>query len=120
MNKHIKEFVCRCLTCQQVKAEHQRPAGLLQPLEVVEWKWEHITMDFVTHLPQTSQGHDTVCVIVDWLTKSTHFLVVQMTFTMKEFYRLYIQEILQLHGILVSIVSDRDPRFTNHLWKSVQ
>ena len=54
MKKHVEEFVRRCLTRQQVKSEHQRPAGLLQPLKVVEWKWEHIIMDFVTHLPQTS------------------------------------------------------------------
>ena len=58
MKIHIGNFVRRCLTCQQVKAEHQKPAGLLQPLEVVEWKWEHVTMDFVTHLPRTQQRHD--------------------------------------------------------------
>ena len=82
INRHIGDFVRRCLTCQQIKVEHQRPAGLLQPLEVAEWKWEHITMDFVTYLPRTSQKHDVVWVIVDQLTKSTHFLVVRMTFTL--------------------------------------
>ena len=65
MKKHVGNFVRRCLTCQQVKAEHQKPAGLLQPLEVAEWKWEHVTMDFVTHLPSTPQRHDEVWVIVD-------------------------------------------------------
>ena len=85
MKKHIGDFVRRCLTCQQVKAEHQRLAGLLQPLEVVEWKWKHVTMDFVTHLPQTSRGDEVVWVIVDRLTKSTHFLAVPMTFTLEEF-----------------------------------
>ena len=65
MKKHVREFVRRCLMCQQVKAKHHRPAGLLQALEVVEWKWEHIMIDFVTHLPRTSQGHDAVWVIVD-------------------------------------------------------
>ena len=65
MKKHVGDFVRRCLTCQQVKAEHQRPAGLLQPLEVTEWKSEYIMMDFVTHLPLISRGHDTVWVIVD-------------------------------------------------------
>ena len=58
MKRHVGDFVRRCLTCQQVKAEHQKPAGLLQPLEVAEWKWEHVTMDFVTHLPRTQQNHD--------------------------------------------------------------
>ena len=101
---------------QQVKAEHQKPTGLLQPLEVVEWKWEHVTMDFVTHLLRTPQGHDAVWVIVDRLTKSAHFLAMQMTFTLERFCRLYIREIVQLHGVPVSIVSDRDPRFTMHFW----
>ena len=105
-------FFQRCLTCQQIKAKHQRPTGLLHPFEVAEWKWEHITMDFMTHLPQTSRKHDAVWVIVDRLTKSAHFLVVRMTFTLEEFCKLYIREIVQLHGVLVSIVSDRDPRFT--------
>ena len=76
MKRHVGDFVRRCLTCQQVKSKHQKPAGLLQPLEMAEWKWEHITMDFVTYLPQTPQGHDAVWVIVDRLTKSAHFLAV--------------------------------------------
>ena len=71
-------------------------------------------MDFVTHLPRTSQRHDVVWVIVDRLTKSAHFLAVQMTFTLEEFCRLYIREIFRLHGVLVSIVSDKDPRFMTH------
>ena len=90
MKRHVGDFVRRCLTCQQVKAEHQKPAGLLQPLEVAEWKWEHVTMDFVTHLPRTQQKHDTVWVIVDRLTKSVHFLAVRMTFALERFCRLYI------------------------------
>ena len=112
MKQQVGNFVCRFLTCQQVKAEHHRPTGLLQPLVVAEWKWEYITMDFVNHLPQTSRGHDAVWVIVDRLTKSAHFLAVQMTFTLEAFCRLYIREIIRLHGALVSIVSDWDPWFT--------
>ena len=80
----------------------------------------HITMDFVTHLPRTSRKHDVLWVIVDRLTKSTRFLAMRMTSTIEEFYRLYILEIVRLHGVLVSIVSDRDPRFTAHFWKSFQ
>ena len=75
-------------------------------------------MDFVTHLPRTSRKHDAVWVIVDRLTKSTHFLAVRMTFTLEDFYRLYIREIVRLHGVPISIVSDRDPRFTVQFWKS--
>ena len=77
-------------------------------------------MDFVTHLPWTQRRHDVVWVIVDRLTKSTHFLAVRMTFTLEEFCQLYIREIVRLHGVSVSIISDRDPRFTAHFWKSFQ
>ena len=77
-------------------------------------------MDFVTPLPQTPRRHDAVWVTVDRLIKSKHFLVVRMTFTLEEFYLLYIREIVWLHGVPVSIVSDRDPRFTTHFWKSFQ
>ena len=114
MKRHVGDFVRRCLMCQQVKVEHQRLARLLQPLEVAEWKWEHITMDFVTHLPRTSRKHNAVWVIVDRLTKLAHFMVVRMTFTLEELCRLYIQEIVRLHGVLVSIVSNQDPRFMAH------
>ena len=102
------------------KAEHQKPADLLQSLEVAEWKWKHVTMDFVTHLPCTPRRHDALWVIMDRLTKSAHFLVVQMTFTLEEFYRLYIRDIVWLHGVLVSLVLDGDLRFMAHFWKSFQ
>ena len=120
MKRHVGDFVRRCLTCQHIKAEHQKLVGLLQPLEVAEWKWEHITMDFMTHLPWTPQGHDAVWVIADRPTKSTHFLAVRMTFTLERFCWLYILEIVWLHGVPVSIVTDRDPRFTTHFWKCFQ
>ena len=83
MKRQVGDFVRRCLICQQVKDEQQRPTGLVQPLEVAEWKLEHVTMDFVTHLPRTSHRHDAVWVLVDRLTKSTHFLAVRMTFTLE-------------------------------------
>ena len=120
MKRHFGDFDRRCLTCQQIKVEHQKPARLLQPLEVAEWKWEHVKMDFVTHLPRTPRRHDAVWVIVDRLMKSAHFLVVRMTFTLEEFCWLYIREIVRLHGVPVSIVSDRDSRFIAHFWKSFQ
>ena len=77
-------------------------------------------MDFLTHLPWTSRRHDAVWVIVDRLTKSAHFLAMRMSFTLKEFCRLYVREIFRLHGVPVSIVSNRDPRFTTRFWKSFQ
>ena len=76
-------------------------------------------IDFVTHLPWTSWRNDAVWVIVDRLTKSAHFLAVQMAFTLEEFYRLYIREIVRLHGVPVSIILNRDPKLTAHFWKSL-
>ena len=94
MQQQFEDFVRRCLTYHHVKAEHQKLTGLLQPLEVAKWKWEHVTMDFVTHFPRTQRRHDVVWVIVDRLTKSAHFLAVQMAFTLEEFYWVYIREIV--------------------------
>ncbi|GAB2298030.1 hypothetical protein Dimus_038505 [Dionaea muscipula] len=118
MKRQIAEFVSQCLTCQQVKVEHQRPAGKLQPLPIPEWKWENITMDFVTGLPVTRNGHDAVWVIVDRLTKSAHFLPIKVTFSLERLARLYMREIVRLHGAPVSIVSDRDPRFVSKFWRA--
>ena len=77
-------------------------------------------MDFVTHFPQTPPRHNAVWVIVDQFIKLAHFLAVRMTFTLEEFCRLYARENFRLHGVLVSIVSDRDPKFTTHFWKRFQ
>ncbi|GKF11800.1 putative reverse transcriptase domain-containing protein, partial [Tanacetum coccineum] len=74
MKKDIAKYVSKCLTCLKVKAEHQRPSGLLQQPEIPVWKWEGIAMDFMTKLPRTSSRHDTIWVIVDRLTKSAQFL----------------------------------------------
>ncbi|WRX11507.1 Integrase zinc-binding domain - like 8 [Theobroma cacao] len=111
MKRDVAEFVAKCLVCQQVKAEHQRPIGTLQSLPIPEWKWEHVTMDFVLGLPRTQKGKDAIWVIVDWLTKSAHFLVVHSTYSIEKLAQLYIDEIVRLHGVPVSIVSDRDLRF---------
>ncbi|KAL0329277.1 UNVERIFIED_CONTAM: Transposon Ty3-G Gag-Pol polyprotein [Sesamum radiatum] len=78
MKKDVAEFVAKCMTCQQVKAEHQAPAGKLRPLSISEWKWEKITMDFVVGLPRTLRKHDAIWVIVDRLTKSAHFLPIRL------------------------------------------
>ena len=88
--------------------EHQRPAGFLQPLPIPEWKWEDITMDFVTGLPRTPTGKDAIWVIVDRLTRSAHFLAIRVDFSLERLARLYINEIVRLHGAPVSIVFDRD------------
>ena len=113
MKKNVANFVSRCLVCQQVKAKHQKPLETLYPLPILEWKWEHITMDFVVDLPRTQVNYDAIWVIVDRLTKSAHFLAIQNNFSLDKLYKLYINEIVKLHGVSVSIVSDRDPRFTS-------
>ena len=115
MKRDIAQFVAQCLVCQQVKAEHQRPAGSLQPLAILEWKWEHITMDFVIGLPRTLGGNNAIWVIVDRLTKSAHFLPMKVNFSLDRLASLYVKEIVRMHGVPVSIVSDRDPRFTSLL-----
>jgi hypothetical protein len=120
MKREIAQFVSRCLVCQQVKAEHQKQMGTLQPLLISEWKWEHITMDFVSGLPRTTRKHDAVWVVVDKLTKSAHFIPIRMTESLESLAQLYIREIVRLHGVLISIVSDKDPKFTTRFWKSLQ
>ena len=120
MKRDIADFVSRCLTCQKVKIEHQKPSGSLQPLPIPEWKWENIAMDFVTGLPRTQSGCDTIWVIVDRLTKSAHFLPTKIDYPLEKLAQLYIQEIVRLHGTPASIVSDRDPRFTSRFWGAFQ
>ncbi|KAD2392916.1 hypothetical protein E3N88_39893 [Mikania micrantha] len=117
MKFNVMQYVNKCLTCAQVKAEHQKPYGYVQPLEVPEWKWEHITMDFITKLPLTAKRHDTIWVIVDRLTKSAHFLPIRETYTSEKLSELFVKEIITRHGVPVSIVSDRDTRFVSRFWK---
>ena len=90
MKREVAEYVARCYTCQQVKGEHQRPAGPLQPLPVAEWKWDHITMDFMSGLPRMSKGQNLVWVIMDCSTKAVHFLAVKTTGPLTTLSRRYI------------------------------
>ena len=104
MKRDVSEFVTKCLVCQRVKTEHQVPSGLLQPIRILEWKWDRITMDFVVGLPLTGRRHDSVWVVVDQLTKSAHFLPVRTDYSLDKLAELYIKEIVRLHGIPVSII----------------
>ena len=113
MKKDVAEFVSRYLICQQVKAEHQKPTGLLQSLPIPQWKWEKITMDFVVGLSCCQSGYDVIWVIVGRLKKSAHFLPMKNSDSIEKLAELYVKEIVRLHSTLVSIVSDRDPRFTS-------
>ncbi|GJR08091.1 putative nucleotidyltransferase, ribonuclease H [Tanacetum coccineum] len=120
MKRDVATFVSKCLTCQQVKIEHQRASGLLQPLEIPVWKWDEISMDFVTGLPRTQRKHDAIWVVVDRLTKSAHFLPIRKDYPVSKIAEMFQQEIIRLHGTPSAIVSDRDPRFTSHFWKGLQ
>ncbi|GJX83129.1 putative reverse transcriptase domain-containing protein [Tanacetum coccineum] len=118
MKAEIATYVSKCLTCAKVKIEYQKPSGLLVQPEIPKWKWENITMDFVTKLPRTAAGQDTIWVIVDRLTKSTHFLPMRER-NVEKLTRQYLKEVVSKHGVPVSIISDRDGKFTSHFWKSL-
>ncbi|GJW07346.1 putative reverse transcriptase domain-containing protein [Tanacetum coccineum] len=109
-----------CLTCEKVKAEHPKPSGLLQQPEIPVWKWERIIMFFISGLPRTPSGYDTVWVIVDRLTKSAYFLPTKKTDTMEKLTQLYLKEIVCRHGVPISIILDRDSHFTSRFWRSLQ
>ncbi|GKC41604.1 putative reverse transcriptase domain-containing protein [Tanacetum coccineum] len=110
----------RCLTCAKVKAEHQKPSGLLQQPEIPVWKWERITMDFISKLLRTPSGYDSMWVIVDRLTKSAHFISMNEKNKMEKLTRLYLKEIVCRYGVPMLIISDQDPRFTSRFWRSIQ
>jgi hypothetical protein len=116
MKRDVAAHVALCDTCHRVKAEHQRPAGLLQPLKVPEWKWEEIGMDFIVGLPRTRVGYDSICVIVDRLTKVAHFILVKTTYTRAKLAELYMSRIVCLHRVPKKIVSDRGTQFTSCFW----
>ncbi|GKD87169.1 putative reverse transcriptase domain-containing protein [Tanacetum coccineum] len=120
MKDGITTYVSKCLTCARVKAEHQRPSGLLVQPTIPKWKWDNIIMDFITKLPKLSHGFDTIWVIVDRLTKSTHFLPIRENEPLDNVARLYLNRIVARHGISASIICDRDGRFTSSFWKSFQ
>ncbi|KAI3712432.1 hypothetical protein L1987_70988 [Smallanthus sonchifolius] len=120
MKKDIALYVAKCLTCSKVKAEHQRPSGLLEQPEIPVWKWENLAMDFITKLPRTSSGYDSIWVIIDRLTKSAHFLPIREDYRVKKLARIYIDEIVSRHGVPLNIISDRDARFTSQFWQSLQ
>ncbi|CAJ2645709.1 unnamed protein product [Trifolium pratense] len=120
MKRQISEFVYACLVCQKSKIEHQKPSGLLQPLFIPEWKWDSIAMDFVGGLPKTTKGYEVIWVVVDRLTKCAHFIAIKKGTLVPKLAEIYVEQIVKLHGIPSSIVSDRDPRFTSRFWESLQ
>ncbi|GJW46826.1 putative reverse transcriptase domain-containing protein [Tanacetum coccineum] len=120
MKADIATYVSKCLTCAKVTAEHQRPSGLLVQPQTPQWKWDNITMDFITKHPKSSQGYDTIWVLVDRLTKSAIFVPMRETDPMERLARMYLKEVVTRHGIPVSIICDRDPRYASNFWRLLQ
>jgi hypothetical protein len=102
-----------------VKVEHQHPAGLLQPLPVPEWKWETISLDFITGFPRTQKQNDSIMVVIDNLSKFAHFIPVKSTFKAINITEIFMKEIFRLHGIPKMVISDRDVKFTSTFWKEL-
>ena len=115
----IRDFIQGCSVCQQEKAVHRVPAGLLQPLKLPEQKWADISMDFIMGLPRSEQRNDGILTVVDRATKMVHLVPVQQTIGAAETARLFWEKIGRLHGIPRSIVSDRDPRFVSKFWREL-
>ena len=120
MKRDIEEFVSKCPNCQQVKVEHQKPGGMTQEIDIPTWKWDVINMDFITGIPCTHRQNDSLWVIVDRMTQSSYFLAVKTTDSVEDYDKIYINEIVRLHGVPLSIISDKGPQFTSHFWKSLK
>ena len=112
MKSEVAEYLAKCMECQLVKAEHQHPAGLSQPLPILEWKWEVISLDFTTGLPKNVKQNDSIMVVVDKLSKAAHFIPVKSTYKAVNIAEIFMKEIFRLHGIPKMVISDRDAKFT--------
>jgi hypothetical protein len=114
MKMEIAGYVARCDSCHRIKAEHQRLAGLLQPLQIPQCKWDEIGMDFIVGLPCHRAGYDSIWLVVDRLTKAAHFIPVNTTYNSAVLAELYMSRIVCLHGVPKKIVSNRGTQFTSH------
>jgi hypothetical protein len=119
MKRDVTEYIALCDTCQRVKAEHQRLARLLQPLKILEWKWEEIGIDFIVGLPRTQAGYDSIWVTVDRLIKVAHFILVKTTYSGAKLAELYMSRIVCLQGVPKKIMSDRGSQFTSKFWEKL-
>src|SRR3954466_5148678 len=119
LKREIAGYIATCDVCQRVKAEHQRPAGLLQPLPIPDWKWDEIGMDFITGLTRTRSGYDSIWVVVDRLTKVAHFIPVKTTYDSAKLAKIYMSMIVCLHGVPSKVVSDRGTQFTSRFWRQL-
>jgi hypothetical protein len=119
MKKEVANYIVNCLECQKVKTEHRHPAGMLQSLPILEWKWELVTIDFITKLPKTMKHHDSIIVVVEKSKKTTHFIHVKTTHKETNIAEIYMKEVVRLHGVPKAIVLERDPNFTSNFRKGL-
>ncbi len=119
MQEDIKKYISSCLSCQSNKPSNQVPMGLLQPLAIPESKWSQVSMDLITQLPKSRSGFDAIFVVVDKLTKMVHFVPTHTSVSAPQLAQVFFKEIVRLHGLPQSIVSDRDARFTSNFWRAL-
>ena len=122
LKEDLVDYLSRCLECQQLKAEHQHPSGLLQPLPIPKWKWEQISLDFIIGFPLTQKQHDSIMVVVDKLSKlskDAHFIPVKSSYKAVNVAKIFLKEIFQLHEVPKMVISDRDFKFTSNFWNSL-
>ena len=119
MDKDVKEYVTTCLTCQRDKPSNQAPIGLMQPLPIPERPWSSVSMDLITQLPRTQTGYDAIFVVVCRFTKMVHYIPCVTAVSAPQLATLFFREVVKHHGMPLSIVSDRDPRFTSLFWQSL-
>src|SRR5579859_3304064 len=119
MSQDVKAYVSSCDACQRNKTVARAPSGLLQPLATPTKNWEQVSIDFIVQLPVTKNGHDSILVVVDRLSKQVHFLPTVTKVTAPEVAKLFFDQIFRLHGLLKVIVSDRDPKFISRFWQDL-
>jgi hypothetical protein len=119
LKSDIVDYLANCLECKQVKTEHQHLAGFFQPLPIPEWKWETISMDFITGFPKSTKQNDVIMIVVEKLSKVAHFIPVKSTCKAIDISSIFMKEIFRLHGMPKEIISGRDTKFTSFFWKSL-
>jgi predicted ferric reductase len=119
MKLETARYVSECDTCQKVKADYMKPGGLLQPLSILHWNWDDISIDFSMGLPLTACKFDLIWVIVDRLTKSTHFIPINTSYKVHKYAEIYIAHVLWLHGVSKTIISDWRTQFVTSFWEQL-
>jgi hypothetical protein len=119
MKVDIAKYVAECDTCHCMKASQLKSAGVLQPLSIPMWKWDDISIDFIVGLPLTTRKKDSIWVIVDRLTKTAYFIAVHTTYSVQQYAEIYMDQIVRMHGIPKTIISNRGTQFVARFWEQL-